>query len=186
MDDNADIRERYERVARQFTDRVVAVPAEAWEAPAPCDGWVARDVVGHLVEWLPAFFFGMWGIEGPAVPSVEDDPVAAWAAVDQAIRAALADPAIAGAERDTPMGRKDFASAIDMICTTDVLVHTWDLARATGLDETLDPAEVHRYVEGMEPIDELLRQSGQYGPRVPVPDDADEQTRLIGFLGRHP
>ena len=39
---------------------------------------------------------------------------------------------------------------------------------------------------GMEPIEELMRQSGQYGPRVPVPDDADPQTRLIGFIGRDP
>jgi hypothetical protein len=39
---------------------------------------------------------------------------------------------------------------------------------------------------GMEPIDELLRSSGQYGPAVPVPDDADVQTRLIGFIGRDP
>ena len=38
----------------------------------------------------------------------------------------------------------------------------------------------------MEPIDELLRTSGQYGPRVPVPDDARAQDRLIGFIGRDP
>jgi uncharacterized protein (TIGR03086 family) len=84
------------------------------------------------------------------------------------------------------MGRSTFEQTIDMICTADVLVHTWDLARATGLDERLDPDEVHRFVEGMEPMDQLLRESGQYGPRVPVPDDADEQTRLIAFLGRQP
>jgi hypothetical protein len=38
----------------------------------------------------------------------------------------------------------------------------------------------------MEPLDDLLRSSGQYGPRVAVPDDADEQTRLIAFTGRRP
>jgi uncharacterized protein (TIGR03086 family) len=73
-----------------------------------------------------------------------------------------------------------------MFCTGDVLVHTWDLARATGLDERLDPDEVHRMYEGMEPMDEVLRQSGQFGPRVRVPDDADEQTKLIAFTGRRP
>ena len=76
--------------------------------------------------------------------------------------------------------------AVDRICTYDVLVHTWDLARATGLDETLDPEEVHRYVSGMEEADVAMRQSGHYGPRVPVPDDADQQTRLIAFTGRRP
>ena len=39
---------------------------------------------------------------------------------------------------------------------------------------------------GMEPIDEVLRQSGHYGARVEVPDDADEQTKLIAFTGRRP
>ena len=41
-------------------------------------------------------------------------------------------------------------------------------------------------LEGMEPIDDLLRSSGHYGPRVEVPADADEQTRLIAFIGRRP
>ena len=40
--------------------------------------------------------------------------------------------------------------------------------------------------EGMLPMDEVLRQSGQFGPKVDVPDDADEQTKLLAFLGRQP
>jgi uncharacterized protein (TIGR03086 family) len=68
----------------------------------------------------------------------------------------------------------------------DVLLHTWDLARATGQDETLDPDEVAMMYEGMLPMDEHLRASGHYGPRVAVPDDADVQTKLIAFVGRQP
>jgi uncharacterized protein (TIGR03086 family) len=181
-----EISERYRRVAGQFTNRVGRVPDDAWDNPAPCEGWVARDVVRHLVEWLPAFFCGMWEIELAPSASVDDDPVAAWAAVDRAIQSALDDPAVARRERDTPMGRKTFEQTVDMICTPDILVHTWDLARATGLDEGLDAVEVHRFVESMEPMDEMLRQSGHYGPRVAVADDADEQTRLIAFVGRQP
>ena len=182
----SEISERYRRVARQFTERVEAVPAAAWENPAPCTGWVARDVVGHLVEWLPAFFFQTWGIDAPAHPSVQDDPAAAWAAVDRTIQAALDDPAVATSERDTRMGPATFEHTIDTICTGDVLIHTWDLARATGLDERLDPVEVRRMFEGMEPMDEALRQSGHFGPKVEVPPDADEQTKLIAFVGRQP
>jgi hypothetical protein len=84
------------------------------------------------------------------------------------------------------MGFWTFEQTINTICTPDVLIHTWDLARATGLDDTLDPDEVHRFVKGMEPMDQVIRQGGQYGPRVEVPADADEQTRLIGFVGRRP
>jgi uncharacterized protein (TIGR03086 family) len=182
----SEISERYRKVAAPFTQRVTAVPDGAWDNPAPCEGWMARDVVGHLVEWLPAFFFGTWGIEVPPIPSVAEDPVGAWAIVNVTIQSALDDPEIAGSVRDTRMGPSTFEQTIDMICTNDVLLHTWDLARATGLDETLDPDEVHRLLEGMEPMDELLRQSGHYGPRVEVPADADEQTKLIAFVGRQP
>jgi hypothetical protein len=38
----------------------------------------------------------------------------------------------------------------------------------------------------MQPYEEALRTSGHYGPAVPVPPDADEQTRLIAFTGRTP
>ncbi|CAA9241688.1 MAG: hypothetical protein AVDCRST_MAG50-1740 [uncultured Acidimicrobiales bacterium] len=182
----SEISERYRKVAGQLTERVTAVPDGAWDNPAPPEGWKARDVIGHLVEWIPQFFFGTWDVEAAPAPSAHDDPVAAWLWLDGTIQAALDDPEIAGRERDTRMGRSAFEQTFDMIGTTDVFMHTWDLARSTGLDETLDPDEVHKFVEGMEPMDEALRSSGHYGPRVPVPDDADEQTRLIAFIGRQP
>ena len=75
---------------------------------------------------------------------------------------------------------------IDRLYTTDVFMHTWDLARATGQDATLDAGHCAELLTGMEPLDEMLRASGQYGPRVPVPDDAPSQDRLIAFIGRDP
>jgi uncharacterized protein (TIGR03086 family) len=78
------------------------------------------------------------------------------------------------------------AQVTDMIYTPDVFMHRWDLARATGQDETLDAEKCAVMFEGMLPMDEMLRQSGQYGPRVAVPDDADAQTKLLAFIGRTP
>jgi uncharacterized protein (TIGR03086 family) len=179
--------DRYRRVAATFTERVGQVPDDAWENPAPCEGWVARDVVRHLVEWVPGFFFERWDLRQAGGPTVDEDPLAAWLAVSDTIQAGLDDPAIAERiEEDPNIGSMSFEQSVDMICTSDVLLHTWDLARATGLDETLDPVEVHELLVGMEPMDEVLRQSGHYGPRVAVPDDADEQTKLIAFIGRRP
>ena len=80
----------------------------------------------------------------------------------------------------------DLPTAIDRFYTADVFMHTWDLARAGGLDATLDADFCAELLAGMEPIEDLMRQSGQYGPRVPVPADADAQTRLLGFIGRDP
>src|SRR3546814_16303088 len=78
------------------------------------------------------------------------------------------------------------ASAIDMIYTADVFLHRWDLARATGQDETLDADRCAEMLAGMLPMAEVLRQSGQYGPRVEVPHDADVTTNLHPFIGPHP
>ena len=107
-------------------------------------------------------------------------------ALRDALRAGMADPEIAPVEADIMPGRFRYDEAVDRFATGDVLVHTWDLAMATGQDVVLDAAEVHRMYEGMLPIDEILRQSGHYGPKVDVPDDADEQTKLIAFTGRNP
>ena len=183
MESTAD---RYRKVAGAFSRRVQEVPAGAWDNPAPCEGWLARDVIRHLVEWMPGLFFRSAGLDPPAIPSVDDDPVAAWFALDRALQAALDDPVIAATEFSSQAGRHTVEAAIEMFGTSDILVHTWDLARATGLDETLDPDEVHGLLAGMEPMDAVLRQSGHFGPRVDVPADADEQTRLIAFTGRHP
>ena len=123
----------------------------------------------------------------PAGPSVDDDPVDAWRAHAEAVQALLDDCETAEREHDFPhIGRMSLAQAIAMIYTPDVFMHRWDLARATGQDETLDPDKCAAMLEGMLPMDEVLRQSGQYGPRVHVPDDADVQTKLLAFIGRTP
>jgi uncharacterized protein (TIGR03086 family) len=103
------------------------------------------------------------------------------------IQSLLDDPAVAASEISHPhAGTHRFDGAIDTFVTGDVLIHTWDLARATGLDETLDADVVHTMLIAMEPLDEMLRESGQFGPRVDAPAGADDQTRLIAFTGRTP
>ena len=180
--------EDHRLVAGVFSDRVRGVtPATAWDSPAPCEGWVARDVVRHLVEWFPPFLRSGCGIELPVGPSPDEDPVGAWEVHRDAVQAVLDDPATATTTfRNPHIGELPLDQAIDRFYTSDVFLHTWDLARATGQDERLDPARCAAMLEGMLPMDELLRSSGHYGPRVPVPDDADVQTRLLAFIGRHP
>src|SRR3954451_8319394 len=149
----SDIADRYERITGQFTERVRAVPADAWNNPSPCEGWTARDVVGHLTEWIPAFF-GSQGVEFPPVPSVQDDPVGAWETVQQTVGKALADPALASKEIETPFMKQPLAETVDMIVTGDVFTHTWDLARATGQADTLDPDQLQRMIAGMSQMPE--------------------------------
>lgn len=177
--------EAHRRTAAEFSATVEGVAPGAWDAPSPVDGWVARDVVRHLVTWLPGFLEGAAGIELPAGPSVDDDPVAAWRTHCESVQALLDDPEVAERVHDLPhIGPMSLGAAIDMIYTPDVFLHRWDLARATGQDDTLDSERCAAMLEGMLPMDEVLRQSGQYGPRVEVPEDADVQTQLLAFIGR--
>lgn len=178
--------EEHRRIAADFTATVEGTAEAAWDNPAPPEGWVARDVVRHLVEWFPAFLEAV-EITLPKGPSVDDDPIGAWHTQTEAVQALLDDSEIAGREFDLPhLGRMPLERAVDMIYTSDVFLHRWDLARATGQDETLDPDKCAGMYEGMLPMDEVLRQSGHYGPRVEVPDDADPQTKLLAFIGRTP
>jgi uncharacterized protein (TIGR03086 family) len=177
--------ERHRLVAGTFSDRVRGTTD--WDVPAPVDGWTARDVVRHLVEWFPGFLAMGSDVRLPAGPSVDDDPVAAWQVHADAVQAVLDDPGSAGKEfSNVHTGSHPLPSAIDRFYTADVFMHTWDLARATGQDETLEPAFCETLLDGMEPIEELMRGSGQYGARVAVPDDASIQDRMLGFIGRDP
>ncbi|MQY27143.1 TIGR03086 family metal-binding protein [Nocardia aurantia] len=177
--------ERHRRVAGQFTERVEGVTD--WAAPSPVDDWIARDVVRHLIEWLPSLLSAGAGVTLPDGPPVDSDPVGAWKIHTEAVQALLDDPATADRVLVNPhIGELPLDRAIDQFYTTDVFLHTWDLARATGQDDRLDPEHCADLLAGMEPLDEILRSSGQYGPRVEVPDTADAQDRLLGFIGRDP
>jgi uncharacterized protein (TIGR03086 family) len=176
---------RHQQIAAVFTDRVLGT--QDWETPAPVDGWTARDVVRHLTEWFPAFLKAGAGIELAAGPGADDDPVGAWRVHAGAVQQLLDDPRTADRVLRNPhIGEVPLDRAVDQFYTADVFMHTWDLARATGQDERLDPEFCALLLTGMEPLEEVIRSSGQYGPRVPVPDDADVQTRLLGFIGRDP
>lgn len=188
MDADQTPAEEYREIGGRFTRLVEEVPdAATWDRPSPVAGWAARDVVRHLVEWFPGFLRGGAGVELPSGPTVDDDPAAAWRTLSDAVQALLDDPASAGLVLRNPhVGEVPLPQAVSRFFTADVFMHTWDLARATGQDETLDPGRCAAVLAGMEPVDEALRASGQYGPRVPVPDDADPQTKLLAFIGRDP
>jgi len=174
-------------VTARFSELVLGTPPNAWDHASPVPAWRARDVVDHLVEWLPAFLESGAGVRLPSGPSAADDPVAAWQAHCAAVQALLDDPGTHTLVLSNPhIGEVPVDEAIDRFYTGDVFLHSWDLARATGQDPDLDPERCATMLAGMEPLDAILRQSGQYGPRVAVPDDAPVQDRLIGFIGRDP
>ncbi len=183
----SDAGEHFRTVAAGMTARVDAVPADGWDEPSPCEGWVARDVIRHLTEWVPGFLQGGADVHIEPGPSVDEDPAAAWAALRDQLQAVLDQPDVDERTFSSQMmGDLPLSVAIQRFVTGDVLVHTWDLARACGLDESLDAESVHHMYEGMKPMAPMLAQSGHFGPVVEVPDDADEQTKLLALTGRTP
>ena len=180
--------ENFRRIAADFTARVDGVGRDDWDAAAPCEGWVARDVVRHLVEWVP-----WWVGEGTdhsvtGTADVDEDPAAAWAQLRDQLQAMLDRPEAETETFDSEMfgGEMPLGIATERFVTGDVLVHTWDLAKATGQDTSIDAEFAAAMYEGMLPMDAMLRQSGHFGPRVEVADDADPVTKLIAFTGRTP
>ena len=173
---------RHDVVAGEFS-RLVAGTTD-WSAPAPVTGWTARDVVDHLVTWFPGFL-SAGGVDLPTGPSTDDDPVGAWRHHADAVQELVEER---GAESFTHphVGPGQLDTTVDRFYTADVFMHSWDLARATGQEARLDEDEAATMLAGMQAIEQLLRDSGQYGPAVPVPDDAPVVDRLMGFIGRDP
>ena len=179
----SDIADRYRRLSQAFADKVSAVPAEAWDNPSPCDDWTARGVVDHVVG-TQGMFLGFVDRELGPVPSADDDPAAAWAAASAVIQADLDDPERAGEVFQGYRGPTRWEDAVDGFLNFDLVVHAWDLARAAGIDETIDPDDAQRVLDRARALGDNLRSAGVCGPALDPPPDADVQTRMLAFLGR--
>nr|WP_280508421.1 maleylpyruvate isomerase family mycothiol-dependent enzyme [Nocardia flavorosea] len=169
--------------AARFTALVESASAGDWTRPSPVAEWTALDIVRHLIEWSRGFLGGA-GIELPTL-DIAGDPVAAWKRHVADIQDILDNPA--GRVHSNPhTGEQPVDQAIDTSYTADVWMHTWDLAKALGREPDLGEQRCRIALEGMAPMDRMLRESGQYGPAVPVGENASAQDELMAFIGRDP
>ena len=181
----AEVIDRYEGLAAQFGERVEAAPDDAWDRPAPCEGWKARDVVAHVVGSMRAITAAVQGGESKPVGE-DEDPKEAFRTSFAAMKEAVRQPGALEQQVQGPMGPMPVEMMLGRFLANDALVHTWDLARAVGGDERLDQDAVGHAFEGLKPIDAMLRQPGVFGPKVEPPEGADLQTQFLCFLGRNP
>jgi uncharacterized protein (TIGR03086 family) len=170
--------------AAEFGRRVAAVTD--WDAATPDTEWSTRDLVEHVIDeqrWIPALLTGVEHDEAASeLQPIGDDLTEAWAAF-----AERASGAWRAADLETPLHLStDVVRAGDYLAeqTSDLTIHTWDLARATGSDETLPTELVEAVWAHFEPQIESLAATGLYAAPVVVDEDAPLQTRLLAVTGR--
>jgi uncharacterized protein (TIGR03086 family) len=187
---------RYRLRADDFERKVAGVRPDQWSNQSPCKDWKARDVVRHIVDMHGVMLRPLGRQLSPA-PSVDEDPLAAFTSARADVEAVLDDPALAGTVSDTPGGRMTVEQHVDQVVSADMVLHGWDLARATGQDDTIDLHEVEQMWSATTAIPaelmEKMRTPGAFGPgvevfgpEVKVPENAPLQDRLLGFIGRDP
>ena len=173
--------DRVTHLLHGFDARVQAAPADSWSNESPCSEWKARDVVVHVGNNLHRLSAGMSGA-APTEIDADDDIVEAWNSSLHGFLTHLG-TADLSVEVPGPMGPMAMDHMIGRFICNDVLVHTWDLARAVGGDEQLDAAAVASAYEGLKPMDAMIRRPGMFNDKI-VRDDADPQTAFLAFLGR--
>jgi uncharacterized protein (TIGR03086 family) len=174
--------ERFDRAAAGFRRRLeLLAPGDA-ERPSPCEGWSGRDVIDHAVGVVVM----VTNLVGTAV--VDDptaDDVTRFDTVAADLHNKVADPELGATVVQSPFGSMALKQLVSSVVVHDLLVHTWDLARTTGGNEELDAELVAHTYASMLPFDAMLREHG-FAAKVPVDGDADDQTKLLCFLGRRP
>lgn len=181
MTDNATL-DTYTERAAGMQAALDAVSSDAWDAPSACAGWTGRDVVAHLVD-TQREFLATHGADLPPRPDLTDPP-AAWRTHTAAVRALLADPGLVEREYDSLGSRTTVGATVDMFYGFDMVAHRWDVTAADGRAYVFDDEGLDA-IEGMvAAMGDMLYTSGVCGPALPVPDDADRQTRALAALGR--
>ena len=170
--------------AARFGALIAQAGPDDWARPSPDVGWTAFDVANHVMEWLPGFLAARTGIELSSV-NLAEDAVAAWTQRAEEVQKLIEER---GDQPFTsPMfGESTLAQMLGQFYVADLWMHSWDLAKSLGLSFDLGAERAAEALAGMQAMDDVLRQGGQFGPKVPVPDDAPPQDRFLGFIGRDP
>jgi uncharacterized protein (TIGR03086 family) len=181
----------YRRLLMEFVDRVGRIRPQQWSAPTPCADWDVRALVNHVVNedrWTVPIFAGRTvqevggQFDGDLLGS---DPLGNATDAAKQAEAAVSEPG--AMQRTVHLSFGDFpADEYLRQLLADHLVHGWDLAVAIGADATLDPAALRSCADWFAEREDLYRQGGAIGPRVPLDPSASEQDRLLAAFGRDP
>jgi uncharacterized protein (TIGR03086 family) len=168
------------------------IQSNQWDNPTPCAEWNVRGLAEHLVggsRMSTTLLNGGSSDEAKAcfVGNVlSEDP-----AVDFAAAAEIEVRTISAANLDTLVNHPAMqmpAAQLLNFRISDYLVHSWDLARGLGVDDSLNPVLVEHVWESIQPMAPMIPHVGVFGagPSGAVSADAPLQVRLLDLLGRRP
>ena len=180
------------KLAQDRMDAVLAqVRDDQWDRPSACTEWTVRDVAGHVAwgqgqlgAWATgADFERPQGAPGTPHPGelTGPDPVATWRVARAEADAVLTEETLARTTTITGIGEVPLAGVLPLLIT-DLTTHSWDIGHALGMDVRLEPELVGAAFEWARA--NVVRRPGFFDHEVTPPADADEQTRLLAFLGR--
>lgn len=183
-----DIVSALERSYEQTAKLVTNLDTAHLDATSPCAGWDVRATLNHLLgaTWMFTLVNQGRPAGEDAGDVIGDDPSLAVAAAAKENVASWRQPEAFEGDRAYPFGTFPAAFAA-MINLEEVVVHNWDIAKATGTDLAVDEdiaQLVYSWATSI-PLDEF-RAHGAFGPEVAVPASAPTVNRLIGLLGRQP
>jgi uncharacterized protein (TIGR03086 family) len=184
--------ELFQRAQAQFTDRVDAVAPDQWEDES-LPGWTVADLVAHLVNealWVPPLLAGepFDLIDGRFPEDTDDllgeDPFTGWeSAADGALAAFAGDDALM---RTVHLSRGPTPATEYIVeMTSDLVVHSYDLASATDGDTELDGELVTAALVFAERLPED-GVPGLFDPPLEISVSAPPLVRLLARYGRRP
>ena len=147
--------------------------------PTPCDEYAVRDLVDHL-----AMVVDRIRVVADGRPFTEATSAHGWDAGVSALREAL--PGF-DLEREVtaPFGTAPVGAMLGMY-VSELTVHGWDLAKALGREDLLDPELAEPQVDHARAKVPAEREGFPFAPVVEVADDAPSYDRLVGWYGRDP
>lgn len=166
-------------------DLIDAVRIDQWSAPTPCTEWTVRILVNHLVGMNLVFAALLSGAASPVRGGdrLGDDPSGAFRDSSSALTDAFDRPGVLEETFHGPLGS---ATGMDrlQIRLYDLLVHGWDLARATGQHWELPDELAEKSLQFAQIQLSGQSRTGRFDPPRDVPDDEPAIDRLAAFLGR--
>jgi uncharacterized protein (TIGR03086 family) len=164
------------------------VTADQLTTPSCCSEWDLRGMLNHLLGagWMFTVANTGESLGEDSGDLVGDDAAGACAALATANVASWQGGGGLEGERTYPFGTFPAPVAL-MMNLGEVTVHTWDVAKNTAQDATIDPEIAGMLLEfyGQMPMD-AFRSGGAFGPEVPIDASAPAADRMLGLLGFQP